>query len=240
MASFRRNVLLWWASVLVVAICEQPHLLTVSHLQTEAQSPKQCLADRTAMMRTADPTQHDRGQHVCMRVERGWRAVDACTSSPLHTLTLIYVFSAWRVSKVSAVARAKKSNRFKFSSGPPAPSHSPETCSLGRGDLAALTCSICECGCEGCFCHSMLAWQGVGDLSRMWPRLLLKGSWVVLMDEVISLTTMENTSPATCRWHLKRLLCVYSVLWELVCGHNDHFSLKDLSRGAIKHSSSTP
>lgn len=122
-------------SVWAVAIC----FFTVSHLLTEAQSTKQCLADRTAMMRTADPTQHDRGQHVCMRVERGWRAVDACASSPLHTLALIYVFSAWRVSEVGAVAWEKESNRFKFSSGPPASSHSPEMCSLGRGDLAALS-----------------------------------------------------------------------------------------------------
>lgn len=91
------------------------------------------------MTRTADPTQHDRGQHVCMRVERGGRAVDECTSSPLHTLTLIYVYSAWRVSEVGAVAWEKESNRFNFSSGPPASSHSPETCRLGRVDLVALT-----------------------------------------------------------------------------------------------------
>lgn len=131
MSSFKRNVLLWWRRPLGLcsAICKQPHFLAVSHLQTEAQSTKQCLADRTAMMRTADPIQHDRGQHVCVCVERGWRAVDECTSAPLHTLTLIYVFSAWRVSKVSAVAWEKESNRFNFSLKlDPAWCHGPETC----------------------------------------------------------------------------------------------------------------
>lgn len=55
----------------------------------------------------------------------------------------------------------------------------------------------------------MLAWRGVGDSSRAWPRLLPEGCRVGLMDEVISLTTAENTSPARKE---KAAMCIFSTL----------------------------